>query len=163
MDFSIVASYMDTLVRSGLPCCDISVFQSHQPIFSYRAGWKDENRRIPLNGDETYNLYSCSKVFTSCAAMQLIQHGMLHLDDPVEKYLPAYGSLRVRSGDKSHPAERVMLIRHLMSMQSGLNYDRNTSEIERSCADRCRISAADGSFRHLERSVEGTGGSGGNK
>ena len=55
--------------------------------------------------------------------MQLMEQGKMQLDDPVSMYLPAYGRLTVKDGGQVRPAQRVMTIRHLMSMQSGLNYD----------------------------------------
>ena len=130
MNFTKVRDYMDSLIASGLPCCDMAVYRDHECIYRYMTGWKDENKKTKLEGNETYNLYSCSKVFTTCAAMQLIEHGKISLDDPVYRYLPAYGNMKVRDGNGARPAERTMLIRHLMSMQSGLNYDRTAPEIE---------------------------------
>ena len=84
-----------------------------------------------MRGDEAYLLYSATKVFTTCAAMQLIEQGKLGLDDPVSAYLPAYARLTVKDGDGARPAKTVMTVRHLMSMQSGLNYNTETPAIER--------------------------------
>ena len=123
MDFTKVAAYIDSLPSAGVPACDLSVFQDHQPVFRRFAGYRDHEKNLPVRGDETYCLYSCTKVFTTCAAMQLIQEGRLHLDDPVSHYLPAYGQLTVKKGDCICPTQRVMTIRHLMSMQSGLDYN----------------------------------------
>ena len=36
-----------------------------------------------------------TKAITSTAAMQLIEQGRVGLDDPVEKYLPAFAHLQV--------------------------------------------------------------------
>ena len=115
---------MDSLVNEiGIPSVDMIVYKDHRELYRHMAGYKDAEKRIPLEGNETYNLYSVTKPFTTCAAMQLIENGKMSLDDPVSKYLPAYGHLTVKDGDQVRPAQRVMTIRHLMSMQSGLNYD----------------------------------------
>ena len=55
--------------------------------------------------------------------MQLIERGVLSLDDPVSAYLPAYAHLTVKDGGAVRPARRAMTIRHLMSMQGGMDYD----------------------------------------
>ena len=129
VDFTRLTKYMDTLIDVGVPGCDLAVYRSHAPIYRHMAGFRDAEGRQPMRGDEIYCLYSCTKVFTSCAAMQLVERGSIGLDDPVSDYLPAYGSLTVREGDAVRPARRTMTIRHLMSMQSGLDYDVDTPAI----------------------------------
>lgn len=129
MDFSKLESYLDTLASVGVPGCDLAVYRDHEPIFRHQAGHRDAALAEPVRGDETYNLYSATKVFTTCAAMQLIERGLLSLDDPVSAYLPAYAHLTVKEGDGVRPAKRAMTIRHLMSMQGGLDYELESPAI----------------------------------
>ena len=129
MDFSRLDAYVDSLQSVGVPGCDLVVYRDHEMIYRRMAGFRDAGMTQPVRGDETYCLYSCSKVFTTCAAMQLIEHGIIHLDDPVSRYLPAYAELTVRDGEAVRPAARVMTVRHLMSMQSGLDYALDTPAI----------------------------------
>ena len=42
-----------------------------------------------------YYLYSCTKIITCTAVMQLIERGMIHLYDPVCNYLPEYEVMRI--------------------------------------------------------------------
>ena len=123
MDFSRLTAYVDTLPSVGVPGCDLVVYKDHAPIYRHSAGFRDADNTQPIRGDEIYNLYSCTKVFTTCAAMQLIERGAIRLDDPVSDYLPAYAHLTVKDGDAVRPARRVMTVRHLMSMQGGLDYE----------------------------------------
>ena len=131
MDFSKLGEYLDSLENVHVPGCDLVVYQDHEIIYRHMAGFRDEKRCLPVQGDETYCLYSCTKVFTTCAAMQLIEKGRMNLDDPVYWYLPAYRNLKVKKGEEIVPAERVMTIRHLMSMQGGLDYETDTPEIRK--------------------------------
>ena len=131
MDFSALTAYVDSIPSLGVPGCDLAVYRDHEMIYRRMAGCRDEAGREPMRGDETYCLYSCTKVFTTCAAMQLIERGLLHLDDPVSRYLPAYAEMQVREGDALRPARREMTIRHIMSMQSGMTYDLATPEIKK--------------------------------
>ena len=126
MNFTPLTSYLDTLHTVGVPGCDLVIYKDHEPIYRHMAGFRDAANTEPMRGDETYILFSCTKVFTTCAAMQLIERGALGLDDPVSDYLPAYARLTVRDGDAVRPAKTVMTVRHLMSMQSGLDYDMDT-------------------------------------
>ena len=126
MNFDALTKYLDSLHTVGVPGCDLAVYRDHQPVYRHVSGHRDAAGAAPVQGDELYWLYSCTKVFTTCCAMQLIDRGLMSLDDPVSAYLPAFGHLTVREGDAVRPARRVMTVRHLMSMQSGLDYDMST-------------------------------------
>ena len=135
MDFSRLTAYIDTLPTVGVPGCDLAVYRDHEQIYRHAAGHRDAEGTQPMRGDETYCLYSCTKVFTTCAAMQLIERGLMNLDDPVAEYLPAYAHLTVKDGDGVRPAKRVMTVRHLMSMQSGLDYVLDSPALRRAIAE----------------------------
>ncbi len=135
MDFSRLTAYIDTLPTVGVPGCDLAVYRDHEQIYRHAAGHRDAAGTQPMRGDETYCLYSCTKVFTTCAAMQLIERGLMSLDDPVADYLPAYAHLTVKDGDGVRPAKRVMTVRHLMSMQSGLDYVLDSPALRRAIAE----------------------------
>ncbi len=62
----------------------------------------------PADLHTTYDIGSCSKVFTAVAVFQLVEAGLISLDDPVTKYFPAY------------EAGRDITVRHLLHMQSGI-------------------------------------------
>ena len=131
MNFDSLTRYVDSLASVGVPGCDLAVYMDHEPVYRHRAGCRDAAGTLPVRGDEIYRLYSCTKVFTTCAAMQLIERGWLDLDDPVSDYLPAYGKLTVCEDGTVRPARRGLTIRHLMSMQSGLDYDVQSPAIRR--------------------------------
>ena len=126
MDFSRLTAYLDYLQKLNVPGCDLAVYRDHELIYRHQAGYRDIERTTPIQGNEVYLLYSATKVFTTCAAMQLIEQGKLSLDDPVSNFLPAYANLAVKDGDNVRPAKTVMTVRHLMSMQSGLDYNTET-------------------------------------
>ncbi|MBR5109876.1 MAG: beta-lactamase family protein [Clostridia bacterium] len=123
MDFTKLTAYVDSLPSLGVPGCDMAVYQDHRQLYRHSAGSRDAAKTQPVRPDDTYWLFSCTKLFTTCAAMQLIGQGKINLDDPVSDYLPAYAQMAVKDGAKTRPAKRAMTIRHLMSMQSGLNYN----------------------------------------
>ena len=135
MDFSRLTEYLDYLYKLNVPGCDLAVYRDHELIYRHQAGHRDLARTEPMQGDEVFFLYSATKVFTTCAAMQLIEQGKMNLDDPVSAFLPAYAHLTVKDGDAVRPAKTVMTIRHLMSMQSGLNYHTEIPAIEKVMKD----------------------------
>ena len=129
MGFEKLTAYLDSLDQIGIPSCDCIVYLNHQPVYRHFHGFSDVNKTVPTNGNETYYLFSATKLFTCSAAMQLIEQGLLGLDDPVCRYLPAFSMLTVAAGDMTRAAKSTLTIRHLMSMQSGLDYDLNAKAI----------------------------------
>jgi methyl acetate hydrolase len=82
-----------------------------------------------LGADALFRIASMTKAITTTAAMQLLEQGRFGLDDPVERYLPAFARLQVlESFDgatgayRVHPATRIATVRHLMTHTSGLGY-----------------------------------------
>ena len=73
MNFEKLEKYLDSLYDVNVPGCDLIVYKDHEPVFRHMAGYRDRARTQPVRGDETYCLYSCTKVFTTCAVMQLIE------------------------------------------------------------------------------------------
>lgn len=130
MNFDSLTHYLNTLPEMGLPGCDMTVWIDHKPVYRHFVG---EGRPCqPIDGTETYWLYSATKVFTMTAAMIAIEKGLMKLDDPVSKFLPEYADLTVRDGDAIRPARTVLTLEHLMSMQGGLDYDLGSPAI-RAC------------------------------
>lgn len=119
MSFSRMTEYLEMIPSLyGIPMCELSVRHGHQEVYRHAVGQR------PAGSKTMYRLYSMTKLFTCTAAMQLIEQGRLDLEDPVAKYLPTYAHMQVRKNGVLCPAENTMTVRHLMSMRSGLNYDK---------------------------------------
>lgn len=130
MNFDSLTRYLNTLPERGVPGCDMTVWIDHKPVYRHFVG--EGRPGQPIDGTETYWLYSATKVFTMTAAMIAIEKGLMKLDDPVSKFLPEYAHLTVRDGDTLRPAQTVLTLEHLMSMQGGLDYDLGSPAI-RTC------------------------------
>lgn len=105
----------------GVPSCDCIVMQNRKLLYRHRSG---ELHDSDAEKNETYWIYSATKIATATAAMQLIEKGKLSLLDPVSKYLPEFETLTVREKDDTIRAARSkMTIAHLMTMTGGLDYD----------------------------------------
>lgn len=87
------------------------------------AGVRDLVRRDPLERNDVFRVYSITKPITATAIMMLWEEGKLHLDDPVEKYLPPFRRLRVYAGPgATRLPGRLLTIRHLLTFSSGMTY-----------------------------------------
>lgn len=74
-------------------------------------------------------IWSCTKLVTSVAALQLLEQGKLHLEDPVEKYVPGIANIQVLEGFQpdGEPILRApktkATVLHLMTHTAGFSYD----------------------------------------
>ena len=94
------------------------------------VGVRDPETKQPMTRDTIFRIYSMTKPITSVAAMMLVEDGKLALGDPVSKYIPAFGTVKVavekREGGASTvelvPAARPMTIQDLLRHTAGLTY-----------------------------------------
>ena len=110
-----LTQYLDSLGKEGIPGCDCVVYQNHQQVIRHIAGYADAERKKPLSPSNIYWLYSATKLITCTAVLQLVEKGVVGLDDPVSAFLPEYGKLTVRHGATVAAAKVPMTIRHLLS------------------------------------------------
>ncbi len=127
-DFSELATFLDALPsRGGWPGNDILVMFEGEPVFRHQAGFADLEAGKPMTGKERVNLYSCSKIATCVAALQLFEKGLFKLDDLLADYMPEFADMKVREADgKVHPAAGPIRIWHLFTMTAGFSYAVNS-------------------------------------
>lgn len=75
-----------------------------------------------ITDDTLFPIWSMSKPITTVAMLLLHEQGLFAWDDPVAKYIPAFGDLKVKDGDGARPAVEPLRIRHLMTHRSGYVY-----------------------------------------
>ena len=119
----------------GIPSIDCIVYHRGKCVFRYMSGFSDEAKQKPTNGKELYNIYSCSKLITCTAALQLVEKGDLELDAPVYDYLPEFRKLTKCVDGKIEPVKNTMTVRHLFTMTAGLTYHTDTDNLKRCYAD----------------------------
>ena len=77
--------------------------------------------------DTTFRIASMTKMVATVAALQLVEHGSLDLDDTVETYLPEFAEVQVLEGfdgdtPRLRPPKTEMTVKHLITHTSGLGY-----------------------------------------
>ena len=160
MNFEKLNDFLDYyLPMVGVIGSDTVIYKNHEPIYRYSSGYDNYLLKTPVKRDAFYNIYSCSKVLAGVLTMQLIERGEILANDPVYAYFPEYKDLKVKVKDENgnvigyKKAENTMLIRHLLTMTSGLNYDLRRPAVQRVIAetdgraptlDVCRAIAEDG-------------------
>lgn len=83
----------------------------------------------PVTEDTLWRIYSMTKPVTGMMAMQMVADGRLRLDQPIGEVLPEFAQMRVQTDPAnsldSKPAERPILLRHLLTHTAGLGYTIN--------------------------------------
>ena len=124
MNFDKVQKLLDdALNKYQVPCSDISVTFQGKVVYRYQNGTRDDQKLKPIKGDELYFLYSATKVITCTALLQLLEKGKISLSDEVAKYIPEYGNLWVKTESEVKEAQNPLLLSHLFTMTSGLDYN----------------------------------------
>jgi CubicO group peptidase (beta-lactamase class C family) len=86
-------------------------------------GWRDKEAGSPMTPDTIFRLYSMTKPIICTALMTLLEEGRFRLIEPVAKYIPAFGAVKVLEADGKLAAPvRPIQIRDLMTHMSGLSY-----------------------------------------
>lgn len=138
MDFTKLRAYLNTLEDAyGVHGLDCKVMKDHKTVYRQMVGHSDYALSVPVTENDLYEVYSCTKIITMTAVMQLVEQGKISLYDELEKYLPEFADMQIATdfvlgewpfkwptmASPLVPAKNKILIHHLMSMTAGLTYD----------------------------------------
>ena len=121
--FENLKNFCDSFLDAGLPGFDIAIYRKGESLFRYMNGYSDLENKVKINGKERYNIYSCSKVITCTAALQLWEKGKFLLGDKLSDYMPEFLNMNVKTESGIKKAKNPILIRHLFEMTAGFSYD----------------------------------------
>jgi CubicO group peptidase (beta-lactamase class C family) len=77
-----------------------------------------------LSEDHIFRIYSMTKAIASVAAMQLVEQGLLGLDEPLNELMPEMASIPILTEDGSlYQSDAPITLRHLLTHTSGFGYD----------------------------------------
>ena len=128
--FKQTKALCDQFIKMGIPGFDLMVYKDGQCILRYMCGYADPDKNIPITGKEKYHIYSCSKLFTCVAALQLWEKGCFSLEDDLGDYIPAFKNMTVKTESGSVKAQNPIRIHNLFEMTSGLSYALYTPELK---------------------------------
>ena len=107
-------------------------------------GKRDASAPDPMKADSIFRIYSMTKPIVSIALMQMVEEGKLQVSDPVAKYLPEIGKMKVgtevvvdgKPTLRLSDPTRAMTVQDLLRHTAGLTYgSRGASLINASYAD----------------------------
>ncbi|WP_036053990.1 serine hydrolase [Bradyrhizobium sp. URHD0069] len=129
---SSIDDFLNGETASGQIPGAIVLIQRHgQPVYFKCFGKRDVEKGTPMTADAIFPIHSLTKTITSVAAMMLVDQGKMALDDPVSKYIPSFGGMKVgveRKDDTGRPVldlvplRRPINIEDLLLHTSGITY-----------------------------------------
>jgi CubicO group peptidase (beta-lactamase class C family) len=123
-----VSAWAQRLVDDGkLAGVTTMVARHGQTVHLHSCGQANLATGQAMTPDSIVRIYSMTKPLTSVAVMMLYEQGLFQLDDPIARFLPAFGAMRVAVGGQrgkidTAPAARPITFRDLLTHTSGLTY-----------------------------------------
>ena len=99
----------------GVGAITAAVVVGNSVVWARGFGWADADLRAPAGVETIYRTGSISKTFTAVLLMQLVERGLLALDDPVVEHFPEFAQL-----DGPEEQVRAVTFRQLASHTGGL-------------------------------------------
>jgi CubicO group peptidase (beta-lactamase class C family) len=117
---SIFQRYVDEGKFSGLIAL---VARKNARVYLEKFGYRDVESKKPMEFDTIFRIFSMTKPITGVAFMMLFEQGLVRLEDPVSKYIPAFKDVKVLCPDgKLETPKTEMTIHHLLTHTAGLDY-----------------------------------------
>jgi CubicO group peptidase (beta-lactamase class C family) len=117
------------IARDQLPGAVLAIARRGKIVYFETFGYRDKAAGVPMGADAIFNIASMTKPMTAVAALQLYEQGKLLMDEPVAKYFPKIGDMRVAVMDEKKqkildtvPVARKMTVQDLFRHTSGLGY-----------------------------------------
>ncbi len=132
MDFTNLKNFLDYMALEHSPGNAVEVFVNGKQVFKYASGYSDLESQTPMTGDEMYNIYSCSKITTVTAGLQLLERGEFLLGDPLYEYIPEFKDMYIKTPEGNLvKAQNPITIGDLFTMTAGFSYNFNTEGFKR--------------------------------
>lgn len=134
---SLYAHYEHSISNKSLAGVETLLILNDNVVWHQAQGVADVAAKTPLKTNSIYYIQSMTKPIMSVAIMQLIERGLLALDDPIEMYIPEVKDLRVALNldlGVDSPTQKVnqsMTILDLLTHTSGLSHGLGDSNLDK--------------------------------
>ncbi len=109
-------AFVDNFAERGEVGAAVAVIVDGEVALNLVGGWQDAERTRPFDEDTLVNFYSVGKAFVGLLALQLVDDGLLRLDEPVASVWPEFAA-----GDKG-----TATLRHALCHRAGVPAIRET-------------------------------------
>ena len=84
-------------------------------------GLADVAQKRAMGKDSMFWIASMTKPMTAMAVMMLVEEGKVKLDDPIEKYVPAFKGIQLKTAQGLGAPKRLVTVKDLLTHSSGIN------------------------------------------
>jgi len=86
------AAFEGNFAERGEVGAAVCVLVDGEPVVDLIGGWADADRTVPWCPDTLVDVYSVGKAVVALLALQLVDAGLIHLDDPVASVWPEFAA-----------------------------------------------------------------------
>ena len=101
------------------------IYHNNRVVLNKAYGYADIARQQPMQTNSIFRIASQTKAIVSIAFLQLVEKNKIALDDPIEKYIPAFSKQKVAIPEKDSfqlvDKIRSVTIRDLLTHTSGIS------------------------------------------
>ena len=118
--------WIDAWVEGGtFPGLMVGIYNNESKEIFYHA--HDNGATKKYTKDTLFRIYSMTKPITTVGILILLERGLISLDDPVSKYIPAFENIAVLTGGTvdnftTEPCQTPLKVIHLLTHTSGISY-----------------------------------------
>ena len=133
---SLYTHYERSISNKTLAGVEALLILNDRVVWYQVQGLADVAAKTPLQTNSIYYIQSMTKPIISVAIMQLVERGLLALDDPIEMYIPeAKGLLVAKNPDlgldsPTRKVNRSLTILDLLTHTSGLSHGLGESKLD---------------------------------
>ena len=122
-----LSALSEKYVKEGRVSGIVNLVLRNGEVVHYEAtGKRGSDNDTAMEVDDLFRIYSMTKPVTSVAAMQLYEQGKFQLSDPVTKFVPELGGLKVLNNEgQFEPVKQVMTMHQLLMHTAGMSYGFN--------------------------------------
>ena len=120
---------LDAAVASGLPGLTAAARLPGGEVVEAAAGVRGLDNPAPMTPDTVFWIASFTKAITTAAALQLVEAGLVDIDEPVGRWLPGLARPRRLEGFEADGKPRLggaaqpITLRRLLAHTTGLGYE----------------------------------------
>jgi len=113
----------------GVPGVVAMVTDRQGNFYEGAAGVREMGSEQPMATDSVFAIFSCTKALTGTTLMQLVEEGLVSLDDPARDYVPEIADIPVLDGFDSsgqprlRPPKSDITLNQLMLHTAGFSYE----------------------------------------
>ena len=133
-----IGTALEAEVSAGtLPGAVVAIAREGRLAYHEAFGYLDPSTRVPMTKDAIFSIASMTKPIVVVAALMLYEEGRLMVNEPVARYLPQLGRMRVGvpgcdgSAAMTVELQREMTIQDLMRHTAGLSYGRGDTKLHK--------------------------------